>query len=206
MPGRSSLLPLLWALAACHGREPRAGTPTASAFLGPAAPIAATPSAGAAAQSTPTDTAGESSAALSSPRNPLEAKALLDCGSPRAEVILPDDRGPVFDNAMTTPEAGHGDRTRPVLAALREQLPAFRCCFEPWAETSPQEEARVILRIALDADGRVTSADTDARRTTIDVRATLTCLGEAARRGTFPSSPSKRATLVEYPLRARLSR
>jgi hypothetical protein len=194
------------ALAACRGPEPRSGAPTPSPSSTEAVLL---PSSGSNAATDAPPTAPSAERHLehaASPSNSPEALALLGCTAPKAEVRLPDDAGALFDNAMSTAEAGRGDRARGILDALRGGLPAFRCCFEPWAATSPANEARALLRLTLEADGHAAACEVAQGRSTLTEPTTIACLNAAAMRLSYPASPTKRPTIVEYPLRAALPR
>lgn len=127
------------------------------------------------------------------------ANAKWRCPSPRSALLNLPDGGVVFNNAMTSADAGFIDRTQGIIDALVGQSQAIRCCFDEWAEQHPGDEGQVVLLLELDAAGVVISADVDPRRSTIAERATLDCLIEVARRASYPESPTGSPTLVEYP-------
>ncbi len=207
------VLLVVFAVGGCAGTEPRSGTPSA----GPIS-VENTPSTGRAATPTPSVEPPPRVSVPSVPSvpsvlaeaglapAPVDAATFLECVEPSVDVRLPEDQGGIFDNALTTAESGHRDRTRPILDAIRNQKAAFRCCFAPWAASAPIAEARVLLRIELDAAGHVSAVGSEPQRTTVQHPTTLACLEKAIERVRFPPSPGGRVTVVEYPLRATLLR
>jgi hypothetical protein len=106
----------------------------------------------------------------------------------------------VFNNAMTSADAGLMDRTQGVLDALTARAERFRCCFDPWARETPGGRAELLLVVDLEPDGRVRETTVDADRSTISRPDAVRCVLDVARQTTFPASPANRPTLVELPL------
>jgi hypothetical protein len=122
-----------------------------------------------------------------------------DCQEPRARLMLPDG-GVVFNNAMTSADAGFVDRTQGVLDALGARAARFQCCFDPWARETPGGRGELLLVVDLEPDGRVREATVQADRSTISRPDTVRCVIDVARQTSYPASPVGRPTLVEYPL------
>ncbi len=180
---------------ACREPPPRVTFAIASASERVLPVISAVPSASAIAApppiAPPTD-AGPSEEAL---------KQLMACPSPSAQILNYPDGGVVFNNAMTSADAGFLDRTQGVLDAIAAKGQALRCCFEPWLAEAPHAEGRVLLVVALAPDGAVTSAEIQSARSDIENATTRACLVAVARAADYPPSPSHVATTVEYPIR-----
>jgi hypothetical protein len=121
------------------------------------------------------------------------------CESPRGAILEAPDGGVVFNNAMTSADAGQLDRGAAILATLGEQSQQILCCFDGWLDEHPGEEAEVLLELLLEADGRVIDAGVTSKRVA-DERLTR-CLAGLAQATTFPPSPRDSGTLVKYPIR-----
>ena len=109
----------------------------------------------------------------------------------------------MFNNAMTSADAGSIDRGQAVIDALTAQTDAFRCCFDAWFRDHDAVEQRVMLTVELAPDGRLKSATTDPERSTLNDEVVFGCLAAVAGDATYPTSPSGQPTVVEYPLVAR---
>jgi len=140
--------------------------------------------------------------ATSAPSQPGEAMEPRQCDDPRVDILNHPDGGVVFNNAMTSADAGFIDRTEPSIQALAAKAAEFRCCLAKWVSTHEGEQ-RLMLRVHLAADGRVSESRVDASRSDVDDSATLRCLELAAREARFPASPAGKDTWLEYPLRVR---
>jgi hypothetical protein len=200
-------------LLACHGPEPR-HEPHASVAEGErsttvASSTPAVPVAGPANLEALSDSAGAGGPASTAVLASLAGSATAidtppsECSSPRAWLRLPKDDGAVFDNAMTEAESKRKDRTRGVLAALRSQERALRCCFDPWVDGAGAPEGRALLRFTLEADGTVREAGFERARSDIQSPGVAACVAGVVRATRFPVSPSGRDTTIEYPLRVR---
>lgn len=105
----------------------------------------------------------------------------------------------VFNNAMTSADAGFIDRMQGTLDALGGESRRFRCCFDSWTKAHPGEEGKLLLLVDLEPGGEVRRAAVDASRSTVSDALVIECVAYVARTTTFPSSPTNRETLVEYP-------
>jgi hypothetical protein len=122
-----------------------------------------------------------------------------ECHDPTAQLLLPDG-GIVFNNAMTSADAGYLDRTQAVVEALSAQAERFRCCFDPWSRETPGGRGQVLLVLDLEPDGRLRQAHVEAERSTISRPDAWRCVLDVAQRTPFPASPAGKPTLVEFPL------
>ena len=180
------------AFAACSGKKPLHPSPAASEST--PAPI----------EPQPTSPVG-TSATTSSPQERLEAAVatVRACQTPAALITNRPESGVVFNNAMTSADAGSIDRGQAVIDALGSQTEAFRCCFDAWFANHRDDEQRVMLLVELAPDGSVKTARADPKRSTIDDDVVLACLAAVAGDVSYPTSPSDQPTVVEYPLVAR---
>jgi hypothetical protein len=128
------------------------------------------------------------------------------CDAPLSVIANQPDGGTVFNNAMTSADAGHIDRTAGVLEAIAGQAAALRCCFDVWGAQSPTKEGRLVLVLTLAPDGAVRDTAVDAARTDILDPVTVGCVLAVAKSTTFPASPTGRETIVEYPFVVRSGR
>jgi hypothetical protein len=183
------------------GRMPHSGMASGAARVAagsaPTSPVAAT-SPPPASPASGGDAGGALDASTASAAAELGATP-SDCREPRVRLLLPDG-GVVFNNAMTSADAGLADRTQGVLDALGAQADRFRCCFNPWASDTPGGRAELLLVVDLEPDGRVREATVDADRSTISRADTIRCVLDVARQTSFPASPAGRPTLAEVPL------
>jgi hypothetical protein len=129
------------------------------------------------------------------------ARAAASCDQPLTAIVNHPDAGVVFNNAMTSADAGSIDRTRGVLDALAERAHQFRCCFDRWTRSHPDKEHEAMLVVTLDPGGVVEAAHIDATRSTVDDEATTACITLVARETRYPPSPTGKQTIVEYPFR-----
>jgi hypothetical protein len=111
------------------------------------------------------------------------------------------DGGVVFNNAMTTADAGHIDRMQRVLDELAARAQRFRCCFDVWGDDHPGEEGELMLIITLSPAGEALEVRVDDERTTIEDQMAQACAMDAASRPGYPTSPTGNTTIVEYPFR-----
>ena len=139
-----------------------------------------------------------------SPAEQLKAAvaAARGCEAPSSVIVNRPDGGVVFNNAMTSADAGSIDRGQAVIDALVSQTDAFRCCFDAGLGDG-SNEARVLLTLQLAPDGAVTAVTTDPARSTLKDDVALACLTTVAGEIAYPPSPSDQPTVVEYPLVAR---
>jgi len=124
-----------------------------------------------------------------------------ECSAPRARLLRDWDGGVVFNNAMTSADAGSLDRAQGILEALAQQNARLQCCFEPWAQTHGGQQAEVLVVFDLDPAGAAQSARFDPDRTTGQPDSALSCVNDVVQHTSFPASPAGRPTTVEYPLR-----
>ncbi|MBI4957015.1 MAG: AgmX/PglI C-terminal domain-containing protein [Myxococcales bacterium] len=193
VPGRSRavvFLCALWAPSAlvllhCGASETPADLPVPRALPQPP-PLPPPTASGRPAQEPPVD-AG------------VDLGAMRACAAPRTLVLNTPDGGVVFNNAMTSADAGHIDRAAGVVAALVASEPAFRCCFDAWTTRHPGTEATLMLVVPLAADGSATGARVDPARSSFDDPLVAACVTETARALRFPPSPTHSTTTVEYP-------
>ena len=178
------------------GQPSLVGRPTESASTQPLPPSSTPPaSASAASRSDAGDAldAGAQIAAATVDAAPSE------CHNPTARLLLPDG-GVVFNNAMTSADAGYLDRTQGVLEALGAQADRLRCCFDPWSRDTPGGRGQVLVVLDLEPDGRLRHASVEAERSTISRPDAVRCVLDVVRRAAFPASPTGKPTLVEFPL------
>ena len=122
------------------------------------------------------------------------------CDEPGSRILNHPDGGVVFNNAMTSADAGHIDRTRATLDAIAGQSRALRCCFDVWTRAHAGKTGKVLLVVTLAADGTVESTRVDKKRTDASEPVMDACLLAVVNAATYPPSPSKKRTIVEYPL------
>jgi hypothetical protein len=146
--------------------------------------------------------ASEPVSASASPQDASEAIEPRACDDPRVEILNHPDGGVVFNNAMTSADAGFIDRTEPSIRALAAKASEFRCCLAKWVGTHEGEQ-RLMVVVQLAPDGTVSESRIDASRSDVDDPATLRCVELVAREASFPASPSGKDTWLEYPLRVR---
>ena len=132
---------------------------------------------------------------------PATASVPHDCKDPQVAILNHPDGGIVFNNAMTSADAGFIDRSQALLDVLGQQAHAFRCCFDPWVRAHVDEVGTMLLRLTLAPDGGVVKADIDPERSDFEDEPTRACLLGVARSATYPPSPTARETTLEYPLR-----
>ncbi|MBW2457571.1 MAG: hypothetical protein JRI68_23900 [Deltaproteobacteria bacterium] len=144
--------------------------------------------------------AGESDGATGATTT-AAARAARQCDDPIGAILNLPDGGVIFNNAMTSADAGSLDRGQGIIDALVARAPQFRCCLDPWLRARPDQEAKLLLRVSLDPSGRVTEVGLDSSRSTVDDELAVTCARLVAEETSYPASPSKRATIVELPLR-----
>jgi len=137
--------------------------------------------------------AGEASAAA--------ARAASQCDDPLGAILNLPDGGVVFNNAMTSADAGSLDRGQGIIDALVGQARRFRCCFDPWLRAHPDQTVQLLLRVALDPSGKVTEVGHDSSRSNITDELAVACVSWVAEDTSYPPSPGGRATIVELPLR-----
>jgi hypothetical protein len=130
------------------------------------------------------------------------AAAAQSCSEPVTVLLNQADGGVMFNNAMTSADAGHLDRGDRVVAALSAQGTRFRCCFDEWMRTQPERKtAEMMLQVLLSPDGRVADAGVDPTRSDVQDTLTTMCVVSVASKVEYPPSPRKVATLIEYPLK-----
>ncbi len=129
------------------------------------------------------------------------ARAAQRCVDPIGSIVNLPDGGVVFNNAMTSADAGFLDRGQGIIDALVAGAPQFRCCLDPWLRAHPDQEAKVLLRVSLDPSGQVTEATIDSSRSTVVDELAVSCARIVAEETSYPASPSNRPTIVELPLR-----
>jgi len=185
------------AFAACSGHTPARGpAPTSSATAAPETTSVASATAAPA-------TGGTNADAGSSPQERLaaDAKAARSCEAPLANITSHPDGGTIFNNALTSADAGSTDRARGVIDVLGAQAQQFRCCFNALVTSKPAEEAKLMLQVTLSPDGSVADAVVDPKRSNVDDALTIACVVGVARDASYPESPVGKVTLVEYPFR-----
>ena len=137
------------------------------------------------------DAPSAASAAIPSPQ----------CSTPHVRIVGDWDGGVVFNNAMTSADAGSLDRAQGILDALAQQSVRLQCCFEPWGQANAGQQAEALVVFDLDPAGVAQSARFEADRTTGPLDFALPCVSDVVRHTAFPASPAGRQTTVEYPLR-----
>ena len=123
------------------------------------------------------------------------------CAAPSVRLDLPPSDGVVFNNAMTSADAGYIDRAQGVIDVLLGTEHDLRCCIDSWAAEHPSVRAKLVLILTLAADGTPTHATVDEARSSSMTTAVGECLTGAAMAVTYPPSPTGVATTVEFPIR-----
>jgi hypothetical protein len=178
------------------GQPSPGATPTESASAQPLLPNATPPASGSAASRSD---AGDALDAGAQNLAATVGAAPPECRNPTARLLLPDG-GVVFNNAMTSADAGYLDRTQGVLEALGAQADLLRCCFDPWSRDTPGGRGQLLVVLDLEPDGRLRNASVEAERSTISRPDAVRCVLDVMRRAAFPASPTGKPTLVEFPL------
>jgi hypothetical protein len=129
------------------------------------------------------------------------ARAAQRCDDPIATMVNHPDGGVIFNNAMTSADAGSLDRGQGIIDALTSKTEVFRCCFDAWLRAHPDREAKLLLQVALKPSGQVTKVGVDPSRSTITDDVAVTCVITVATEIRYPASPSGRETILEYPFR-----
>jgi len=178
------------AFLSCGGGKPAASLPTA-----------ATSSAAVAAPPTAQPSATDAGTGTRDAGDPIAAQALeaSRCATPSAQIRNHPDGGVVFNNAMTSVDAGSLDRSQAVLSTMAGQLTRFGCCFDSWLAAHPDAEGRLMLTLSLAIDGQVDAATVDRGRSSVDDPVTVSCVTQVAAATRFPPSPRGVPTLVDYP-------
>jgi len=123
------------------------------------------------------------------------------CRAPKVAVEGPPVDGVVFNNAMTSADAGYVDRTAQVLAALSKESPRIGCCLEPSTGGDVPATGALLIVIELAPSGSVVRAFVDEPRSSVLAAGIPECIAAIVREIRFPRSPADRTTLVEYPLK-----
>lgn len=131
------------------------------------------------------------------PKAPTE---LADCDKGTPLRLRHVSKGTIFNNAQSTNEVKAGDRSAKTLARLGKMHAAFACCFTRQATEKKLPGTRAMLVLALDPDGRPTSATVDRSRSKGVTTETRRCIERTAMAQRYPASPTRRKTVVEYPL------
>ena len=157
-------------------------------------------------ESVPT-VAATATAAVDAGVDPAAARKAAECASPRSVIANEPAGGVVFNNAMTSADAGFIDRTQGVLDAIRGRSHALRCCLDRAFDGDADggsAELRALLVITLSPDGASAEARIDEARSDLKDQVARACLVVAAQETPYPASPTNKTTIVEYPLVARL--
>ncbi len=170
-------------------RDGTASPAASSVASGPSAPRSLPMDGGLEATDSQTDTSAAA------------ARAAQQCDNPIAAIINQPDGGVIFNNAMTSADAGSLDRGHEIINALTARAQRFRCCFDPWLRAHPDREAKLLVQVTLDAAGRVTDVSVDPSRSTITDDVAVSCVITVATETRYPASPSGRETILEYPFR-----
>ncbi len=185
-------------LLACSGGEtPKPPlSPRASDSVTP--PIAASGSADPAAAPTGPANALDAGATDPAASRRQRAIAAAACQAPQSEVSKPPADATVFNNAMTSVDAGFIDRTQGVLDVITSQSKALACCFD---HAAAGEQLGVMLELTLAADGTPEAA-INAKLSAPLERLVHDCIVVVLQQASYPASPSGKETRVEYLLRA----
>lgn len=127
------------------------------------------------------------------------------CGTSMATIAAWPADGVIFNNAMTSADAGARDRGAGVLKALDGARSALECCLDDWARQHQGAAATLMLLVELEVDGRVARASIDDARSSLSDETAGACAAAVAGSLHYPASPAGVATLVEYPLRVHAS-
>ncbi len=124
------------------------------------------------------------------PTNAAECKAML--GTERA--ARSDAR------VVPGPGAGQSERFAGIVATIRRERGAFRCCYELWAKNHPRRDAKVVLSFLLDVQGA--ASEVHLKRAAGDALTdeAEACFVDVAMAMTYPRSPSEKETSFEYEL------
>jgi len=122
--------------------------------------------------------------------------------STAAVAALPAD-GVIFNNAMTSADAGALDRGAATLRAIDDARGAIACCLDGWARSHPGGQGALMLVIDLAANGQVQHVTVDQARSNVGDEQASTCAAGVVRALRYPTSPRGVSTTVEYPVRVR---
>ncbi|MCA9618807.1 MAG: hypothetical protein KC731_07295 [Myxococcales bacterium] len=185
------------AFGACRHEQP-----VAPASQPPPPPAPVTPSA---VTSTPAPSALAADAGIDPAAElALAIERAKSCTEPRAAITNRPEGGTIYNNAMTSADAGSIDRGQLILEAVEAESKAFRCCFDSWLSQHPNEALTMLLVLELESDGTLGEARVAADRSNVDDPVVTGCVTAVAREAKYPASPSGSPTVVEYPFRATL--
>ncbi|MFT3770099.1 MAG: AgmX/PglI C-terminal domain-containing protein [Minicystis sp.] len=178
----------VFGFAACAGGSTPPEAPPAQATAAATA-VATTTSA-----PVPTVVSVAEAAKKPAPRTPADCKELV------SEITNePPANGVPLNNAMTTKDAGGGDRLEPLTELIRSKRDGFRCCFDLYAKSHPGAAGAMKMHVELKPDGTVTNVsflDTPNRVSAPEVES---CMIDLAKGLTYPRSPSGKETKFTYP-------
>lgn len=124
-------------------------------------------------------------------------RSLSECAAPRSQISSFPDGGVIFNNAMTSADAGFIDRTAGVLEALMAERNGFACCLDH----AGRDEVATALVVTIQPSGAIEEAHLADPNSVAEEAAA--CLVEVATRVVFPASPTDKPTVVKLPLRAK---
>ena len=146
-----------------------------------------------------TETTEPSAAAPAPNAASVPPRTAADCKQLASEIINePPEGGLVMNNATTSGDAGASDRLAPLMAIMRSERDAFRCCFGLWGKGNPGQSGKVGLTVRIKPNGELESAEVDPARSDVHSDAVTSCVVDAAKAISYPPSPSGKSTLYSH--------
>ena len=105
----------------------------------------------------------------------------------------------VMNNAQTAASVGKSDRFQPLVEAITSKRSLFRCCFDTYAKDNPGAHGKLTLSVKLDPSGKLLEAKTLAAQSELKDPVLGQCVAQTAKSVSFPTSPSGKETLFQYP-------
>lgn len=104
-------------------------------------------------------------------------------------------------DATVTPENGSGksERFAGIVAALKSQRGALRCCYDLWSKDHPRD-AGLTLGFAIDEHGAITGIQIKGDSGNPFAMEAGACLVDVALGIRYPESPTGKVTTFEYDL------
>ncbi len=127
------------------------------------------------------------------------AVAAAKCDSPRSTIDEPPQQGVVFNNAMTSVDAGFIDRTQGILDAIHSRALPLRCCFDAGGSHG---ELVAMVDMTLTPAGPASRVALSPQSSAM-AEVVRACVIGVLRATSYPPSPTHKETIVRYRLKVR---
>mgnify|MGYP001423548338 CR=1 FL=1 len=137
------------------------------------------------------------------PKQPTVQAAAEPAAEPSVAVTeAPPAESPAAEDTTDKPPLGPvmGSLEKSIIdAKVKEVLPDVKACYDEGVANQPDLTGKVVIKMVIGKDGRVSSAESNPERTTLDSGEVIDCIAGKVAQLEFPPPEGGGIVIVHYP-------